>query len=84
MGKLFGGGDTKTAAAPTPTPVTRLPDTEDPAVKDAQRRAAVVAQARSGRAATVLTNRQRNASANAGGGQPGTQAYGNSLLGQAN
>ncbi|MGZ2449589.1 hypothetical protein ACVIRO_002343 [Rhizobium ruizarguesonis] len=84
MGKLFGGGDTKTAAAPTPTPVTRLPDTEDPSVKDAQRRAAVAAQARSGRASTVLTTRRNAAAANAGGGQPGTQAYGNSFLGQAN
>lgn len=82
MGGLFGGGGTKTAA-PTPTPVTRLPDTEDPAVKAAQRRAALEVQARSGRASTVLTSR-RNAAANPGGGQPGTQAYGNSLLGQAN
>lgn len=83
MGKLFGGGDTKPAPAPTPTPVTRMPDTEDPAVKAAERRAALAAQARSGRAATVLTSRQRNASA-ANSGGPGTQAYGNSLLGQAN
>lgn len=83
MGGLFGGGSAKPAPAPTPTPVTRMPDTEDPSVKDAQRRAAVAAQARSGRASTVLTSR-RNATANAGGGQPGTQAYSNSLLGQAN
>lgn len=83
MGKLFGGGESKPAPAPTPTPVTRMPDTEDPAVKAAQRRAALEAQARSGRASTVLSNRQRNASATQGG-QPGTQAYGNSLLGQAN
>jgi hypothetical protein len=83
MGKLFGGGDSKPAPAPTPTPVSRLPDTEDPSVKAAQRRAALEVQARSGRASTVLTGR-RNAAANAGGGQPGTQAYSNSLLGQAN
>lgn len=84
MGKLFGGGSSSPAPAPppAPTPVTRMPDTEDPSVKDAQRRASVAAQARSGRAATVLTSR-RAAAANAGS-SPGTQAYGNTLLGQAN
>jgi hypothetical protein len=58
-----------------------MPDTEDPAVKEAQRRAASELQTRSGRSSTVLTNRQQRA---ATGGAPGTQAYGNSLLGQAN
>ncbi|TCL70639.1 hypothetical protein [Rhizobium sp. BK251] len=81
MGKLFGGGSSQ-AAAPTPTPVTRMPDEEDPAIKEARRKAAVEAQSRSGRASTVLTSRQQRSSA--GNGQPGTQAYGNSLLGQAN
>lgn len=84
MGKLFGGGSSPAPAPPpAPTPVTRLPDTEDPSVKDAQRRASVAAQARSGRAATVLTSRRSAAAANAGS-SPGTQAYGNTLLGQAN
>jgi hypothetical protein len=83
MGGLFGGGSAKAAPAPTPTPVTRLPDTEDPSVKDAQRRAAMAAQARSGRAATVLTSRRSAAAANASA-SPGTQAYSNTLLGQAN
>jgi hypothetical protein len=72
MGGLFGGG------TPKPTPVTRMPDDEDPTVVEARRRAAQQQQARSGRSSTVLSNRQRPAS-----GQAGTQAYGNSLLGQA-
>ncbi|MBO0125211.1 hypothetical protein [Agrobacterium sp. OT33] len=74
MGGLF------KSKAPEPTPVTPLPDTEDPAIKEAQRRNAAATQARSGRASTVLTSRQNRTSA----GQPGTGAYGNSLLGQAN
>jgi hypothetical protein len=78
MGDLFGGSKT-----PKPTPVQRMPDTEDPAVKDSQRRAAVAAQARTGRASTVLTTRQQRATP-AASGTPGTQAYGNSFLGQAN
>lgn len=76
MGKLFGGGE-----KPKPTPVTRMPDEEDPAVQEARRRAAVASQARSGRTSTVLTNRGQRTSA--GGTQAGTTAYGNSFLGQA-
>ncbi|MGR9413162.1 hypothetical protein [Rhizobium leguminosarum] len=79
MGGLFGGG----AKTPKPTPVQRMPDTEDPAVKESQRRTAAAAQVRSGRASTVLTNRQQRAATTATG-TPGTQAYGNSFLGQAN
>ena len=76
MGNLFGGGKT-----PEPTPVQRMPDTEDPAVKEAQRKAAAASQVRSGRTSTVLTTQQNRApvAANAG-----TTAYGNSLLGQSN
>jgi hypothetical protein len=59
-----------------------MPDTEDPAVKEAQRRAAAASQARSGRASTVLTTRQQRAAAPANG-QAGTTAYKNSFLGQA-
>ncbi|NTF54411.1 hypothetical protein G6L12_05820 [Agrobacterium rhizogenes] len=76
MGGLFG------SKTPSPTPATPMPDTEDPAVKEAQRRAAAATQARSGRSATVLTTRQQRA-ASSPAGQPGTQAYSNSLLGQA-
>lgn len=75
MGGLFGGGKT-----PKPTPVQAMPDTEDPAIKEAQRRAAAASQARTGRASTVMTTRAQRAST---GSQPGTQAYSNSLLGQA-
>lgn len=74
MGGLF------KSKAPTPTPVTPLPDTEDPAIKEAQRRNAAATQGRSGRASTVLTTRQPRGTT----AQPGTGAYGNSLLGQAN
>lgn len=77
MGKLFGGGQQQ-----KPTPVARMPDEEDPAVKEARRKAAAASQARSGRTATVLTSRaQRGAPASAG--QAGATAYKNSLLGQA-
>lgn len=77
MGGLFGG------SKPKPTPVQRMPDTEDPAVKESQRRSAAAAQSRTGRASTVLTNRQQREATTATG-TPGTQAYGNSFLGQAN
>jgi len=49
MGGLFGGKEQK------PTPVQRMPDAEDPAIKLAQRKAALDAQTRSGRASTVMT-----------------------------
>lgn len=74
MGQLFGGGST-----PKPTPPTRMPDDQDPAVLEAKRRSAEVQASRSGRTSTVLTPRKPATS-----GSPGTQAYGNSLLGQAN
>jgi hypothetical protein len=74
MGKLFSGGDT-----PKPTPVAKMPDPEDPQVKEAARRKALAVTQRSGRASTVLS---RSNSGNASSGA-GTQAYGNSLLGQA-
>lgn len=50
MGALFGGGK------PKPTPVTRMPDPEDPDAKDAQARALQAYSAnRGGRASTVLS-----------------------------
>lgn len=58
MSHLFGGSKT-----PKPTPVTPMPDTEDPAIKEAQRKAAAAAQARSGRASTILTNPSNRGSA---------------------
>jgi hypothetical protein len=57
-----------------------MPDTEDPAVKEAQKRAAAAVQQRSGRTSTVLTTpTTRSTAPNAG-----TTAYSNSLLGQSN
>lgn len=75
MGQLFGG------ATPKPTPVQPMPDTEDPAIKDAQKRAAALAQQRSGRTSTVLTTPTTRAPV---AGNAGTTAYSNSLLGQTN
>jgi hypothetical protein len=80
MGKLFGGGGSTTTTT-TPTPETRMPDEEDPSIKEARRKAAVDAQARSGRAATVLTSAASRASRASSGA--GTTSYTNSLLGQA-
>jgi hypothetical protein len=74
MGNLFGG------STPKPTPVQPMPDTEDPAVKEAQKRAAAAVQQRSGRTSTVLTTPATRSAAPSAG----TTAYGNSLLGQSN
>lgn len=72
MGGLLG-------SKPKTQPVQRMPDEEDPAVKEAKRRAAMAATARSGRTSTVLTPRTPAPRTNdAGGG-----AYKNSFLGQA-
>lgn len=76
MGALFGG------STPKPTPVAAMPDAQDPAIKDAAKRAAMAAQQRSGRTSTVLTTPQTRAAPVAG--NAGTTAYGNSLLGQTN
>ena len=71
MGGLFG-------KKPEPTPAARMPDAEDPAVLEAKKRAANAAQARSGRASTVLSARNAAPAAT-----DGTGAYKNSLLGSA-
>lgn len=76
MGGLFGGGST-----PKPTPVAAMPDNQDPAVKEAQRRAAAAVQQRSGRTSTVLTTAATRAPADAA--TAGTGAYKNSFLGQS-
>ena len=77
MGGLFGSKSQKQVV----TPPARMPDTEDPAIKEAGRKAAAASQARSGRAATVLTSRAARSALQASGA--GTAAYQNSLLGQA-
>lgn len=76
MGGLFG-------KKPEPAPVQRMPDVEDPSVVEARRRAAADAQARSGRTSTVLSRNRSGSASTAPGTQGGTQAYRNSLLGQA-
>lgn len=75
MGKLFGD-------KPKPQPVQRMPDTEDPAVLEAKKRAAAATQARSGRASTMLSSRAQAANAPSTSGA-GTTAYKSSLLGSA-
>jgi hypothetical protein len=75
MGGLF-----KTKA-PDPTPVQRMPDTEDPTVIEARRKAAVASQQRSGRTSTVLSSPATRTAATP---NAGTTSYGNSLLGQSN
>lgn len=67
---------------PKVTPVSRMPDTEDPAVLEAKKRAAGAAQARSGRASTMLSSRVQAANAPQTSGA-GTSAYKSSLLGSA-
>ena len=47
---------TVTAAAPTPAPVTPMPEPDDAAVKKARRRSAVAQRQRSGRASTILSD----------------------------
>lgn len=56
-----------------PVPV-RMPDTEDPNLKQAEQQQRMAIRARGGRQSTMLTRRS---------GGAGTAAYGNSLLGQA-
>lgn len=72
MGALFGSKNKM-----QPTPVARMPDPEDPAVKDEERRKRLAIAARSGRASTILTPRRPTT------GGAGTVPYANSLLGQA-
>lgn len=76
MGGLFGKKQ-------TPQPVQRMPDTEDPAVLEAKKRAAGAAQARSGRASTMLSTRAQTANTPAVGNGAGTTAYKASALGSA-
>ncbi|MBB3288753.1 MULTISPECIES: hypothetical protein [unclassified Rhizobium] len=62
--------------APDPAPVQRMPDTEDPTVVAARRKAAIDAQTRSGRASTILTSRATRVAMD-----PGGTAYTNTSLG---
>lgn len=58
-----------------PSGPARMPDTNDPAILEAQRRKRAEVMGRSGRTATILSR-------GGSGGSPGTGAYKNSLLGQ--
>lgn len=69
MGALFG-------KAKEPK-VVRMPDANDPAIKQSEERKRREIASRSGRSSTMLT---RNAG---GGGEAGTRSYSNSLLGSA-
>lgn len=71
MGALFG-------KPKPPTPI-RMPDANDPAVKQSEERKRREIMARSGRSSTMLS---RNAGGG-GGGEAGTRSYSASLLGNA-
>jgi len=68
MGALFG-------KAKPPT-VVRMPDQNDPNIRQAEERKRREIAGRSGRSSTMLSR-------GAGGGEAGTRSYGNSLLGSA-
>jgi hypothetical protein len=70
MGSLFG-------KAPKPEPAVRMPVPDDTAALAAAQRQKQMIASRTGRASTMLTRRPT------GGGDAGTQSYGNSLLGSA-
>ncbi|WP_420961067.1 hypothetical protein [Brucella sp. IR073] len=71
MGSLF-------KKPPKPEPV-RMPDEEDPQTQEAEAQRRRQIAARSGRTSTMLSRQNGSRSAS-----PGTTAYGNSFLGQAN
>ena len=68
MGALFG-------KAKPPT-VVRMPDQNDPNIRQAEERKRREIAGRSGRSSTMLSR-------GAGSGEAGTRSYGNSLLGSA-
>lgn len=70
MGALF-----SKPKAPT---VVRMPDANDPIIRQSEERKRREIASRSGRSSTMLT---RNAGS--GGGEAGTRSYANSLLGSA-
>ena len=64
--------------APKPTPPTPMPVPDDAAARAADLRERQKDASRTGRPATILTNRSQR-----GGADAGTASYSNSLLGQA-
>lgn len=73
MGSLF--------KRPKPEAPARMPDAEDPRVREAEDRRRREIAARSGRQSTILTRRSSGSGGNSAG-QTG-DAYRNSLLGQS-
>lgn len=67
MGSLFG--------KPKPPAVVRMPDTNDPVIRQSEERKRREIAARSGRSSTMLSR--------SSGGEAGTRSYSNSLLGSA-
>jgi len=67
MGALFGKAK--------PPKVVRMPDQNDPVIKQSEERKRREIAARSGRSSTMLSR--------SGGGEAGTRSYSNSLLGSA-
>lgn len=67
MGALFGKAK--------PPKVVRMPDTNDPVIRQSEERKRREIAARSGRSSTMLSR--------SSGGEAGTRSYSNSLLGSA-
>lgn len=67
MGALFGKSK--------PPKVVRMPDTNDPVIRQSEERKRREIAARSGRSSTMLSR--------SSGGEAGTRSYSNSLLGSA-
>lgn len=67
MGALFG--------KPKPPKVVRMPDANDPVIRQSEERKRREIAARSGRSSTMLSR--------GAGGEAGTRSYSNSLLGSA-
>lgn len=76
MGALFG--------KPKPPKVVRMPDTNDPVIRQSEERKRREIAARSGRSSTMLSRGGGGAPrGSGGGGDAGTRSYSNSLLGSA-
>lgn len=74
MSFLFGGGQSSTPSpAQSISPVSRMPRSNDAVSRNAARVERQRVLGRSGRSSTILSRR----------GEPGTNSYSNSLLGQA-
>lgn len=74
MAGLFGGG--QKAQVIEPTPPAPIPDSQSPAVLEAQKKAAAEAAARAGRLSTIMTDKNAPES-----NRGNTDSYSNRTLG---